>query len=86
MIINQAFAERFWPGRDAVGQRVRTREGTALEIVGVVNTTKIRSLGEDPRPAVYLPILQFHPSAVWIVARTSGDARAAGHRHHRHHP
>jgi predicted permease len=74
VIINQAFAERFWPGRDAVGQRVRARDGTAYEVVGVVNTTKIRSLGEDPRPAVYLPILQAHPSAVWVVARTSGDA------------
>jgi hypothetical protein len=31
--------------------------GRSYEIVGVVNTTKIRSLGEDPRPAVYVPLL-----------------------------
>ena len=74
VIINQAFADRFWPGRDAVGQQVRGRGGRNYEIVGVVNTTKIRSLGEDPRPAVYVPLLQWHSTAAWIVARTSGDA------------
>jgi len=73
-IANQAFADRFWRGRDAVGQRARAKDGTVYEIVGVVNTSKIRSLGEDPRPAVYFPFLQAHPSAAWLVARTSGDA------------
>lgn len=79
-VINQAMAERFWPGRDAVGQRVRARDrGRAgdegeIEVIGVVNTAKVRSLGEDPRPALWLPILQTHPTAVWYVVRTSGDA------------
>lgn len=73
-IINQAFADRFWPGRGAVGQRVRASDGRSLEIIGVVNTSKIRTLGEDPRPAVYLSLLQWHPSTAWIVARTQGDA------------
>jgi hypothetical protein len=51
-IVNQAFVDRFWSGRDGLGQHLRTRDGRSLEIIGVVNTTKIRTLGEDPRPAV----------------------------------
>ena len=74
VIINQAFADRFWPGREAVGQRVRIKGGEALEIVGVVNTTKIRSLGEDPRPACMSTCCNGTGTAAWIVARTSGDA------------
>jgi predicted permease len=73
-VINQAFVDRFWSGRDPLGQRVRMKNGDPVEIIGVVNTGKIRSLGEDPRPAIYLALPQWHPSTVWLVARTSGDA------------
>ena len=72
-VVNQVFVERFFPGRDGVGEIVRLRGGKTIEIVGVVNTSKVRSLGEDPRPAIFLSDLQWHPTNAWIVARTSGD-------------
>ncbi len=71
-IVNQAFAEKFWPGRQAVGRRFRTGGGREIEVVGVVNTAKIRSLAEDPRPFVYLPLWNAD-GTVWLVARTDGD-------------
>jgi predicted permease len=74
VIVNQAFAQRFWPGRPAEGQRVRRTDGSSYEVIGVVNTAKIRSLGEDPRPAAYFSLMQWHPNAVFLVARTTGDA------------
>ena len=73
-VVNQAFVDKFFPGRDPLGQRVRTTEGKPIEIVGVVNTTKIRSLGEEPRPALFLSWLQWHPTNAWLVARPTGDA------------
>jgi predicted permease len=73
-VVNQAFAERYFPGRDVVGLEVRTSEGRPIQVVGVVNTGKVRSLGEDPRPMMYMSILQWHSTTAWFVARTSGDA------------
>lgn len=75
-LVNRAFVERFWPGREAVGRQLRRpgQGGQAIEVVGVVNTAKIRSLAEDPRPAVYFALDQSEVETVWLVARTSGDA------------
>ena len=72
-VVNQAFIDKFYPGRDGLGQRARLRDGRSIEIVGVVNTAKVRSLGEDPRPAMFLSYLQWHPSNAWIIAKTRGD-------------
>ena len=72
-VVNQAFAERFFPGRDVVGQQVRNREGRPIQIVGLVNTGKVRTLGEDPRPMMYMSYLQWHSTSAWFVARSSGD-------------
>jgi macrolide transport system ATP-binding/permease protein len=73
-VVNQAFVDKFFPGRDGLGQAMRLRDGRAIEIVGVVNTAKVRTLGEDPRPAMFLSFLQWHSTNAWIFARTSGDA------------
>lgn len=87
-IVNEAFVQRFWPGRDGVGARFRgfggrERDGAdggfgeiEIEVVGVVNTAKIRSLAEDPRPFVYLPLWDAG-GAFWIVGRTDGDPERA---------
>ena len=42
-VVNQALADRFWPGESPVGQRFRANgaEGPWVEIVGVV--PKVRS-------------------------------------------
>jgi predicted permease len=72
-VVNQAFVDKFYPERDGLGEVVRLRSGRTIEIVGVVNTAKVRSLGEDPRPAMFLSYLQWHPSNAWFVVKTSGD-------------
>ncbi|MGI9625618.1 MAG: ABC transporter permease [Longimicrobiales bacterium] len=56
-IVSEAFVARFWPGENAVGRSV-TRSGTEIGIVGVARDTKVRTLGESPRPYIYLPAAQ----------------------------
>lgn len=73
-IVSDALAQRFWPGGDAVGQVFR-RNGNEHTVVGVARDAKIRSLGEVPRPFVYLPYSQAFSSAMTVVARTSADAQ-----------
>lgn len=75
-IVNQALADRFWPGGDATGKILHRLGGTDLRIVGVVSTAKIRSVGEPPRPFVYLPYSQSYEWMLTVVARTSLDPSA----------
>jgi predicted permease len=77
-VVNEAFANQFWPGLDAVGRRFRVTGGREVEIAGVVNTAKIRSLAEEPRPVVYLP-MWVADGTVWVIGETADDAeRVAG--------
>ena len=71
LVINQRFAERYWPGESAVGKRVTVRSAER-EVVGVVETGKYRSLGEDPLPFMYLPFEQAFNSAMTLHVRTAG--------------
>src|SRR6266478_37551 len=44
-VVNQQFANHYWPGGDAVGKHIRldSRAGTLVEIVGVAQTIKYQS-------------------------------------------
>jgi predicted permease len=72
LIVNQKFAERFWPGGNALGQIVRTA-GEDREVIGVVKTGKYRSLGEDPTDFMYLAQAQNWTFPMTVHVRTSGD-------------
>ncbi len=52
-----------WPGEQAVGKRLRVRDGSdedrSIEITGVAADIKYRRLGEPPTPFLYLPHAQW---------------------------
>lgn len=75
VIVNQKFADRFWPGENAVGKIVRTA-GEDREVVGVVKTGKYRSLGEDPLDFMYLAQAQHWNFPMTAFIRTTGDPEA----------
>jgi len=72
MVVNRRFAERFWPDGSALGKTVQTA-GREWQIVGVVETGKYGSLGEDPLEFMYFPYRSIFRSDLTIVARTGGD-------------
>jgi len=79
VVVNEAIAERLWPGEDPIGKRLlRTWGGEPLEVIGVVKDAKYRSLFEDRRLTFYLPLAQSHQPAMIIHVRAAGDPRAAG--------
>ncbi len=61
VVVDQRFADRFWPGDDAVGKQLRVLDETR-EVVGVAADVVQRRLGdlEGVSPMVYLPWTQ-HP-------------------------
>ena len=77
VIVNEAFAKKAWPGEDAVGKAMRVPgvEGES-EVIGVVRTGKYRSLGEDPRPFVFMALRQNYEPRTAVVVRTSGPPAA----------
>jgi predicted permease len=71
VILSEAAAARYWPGESAVG-RVLHRGGdpeNPLTVVGVADNVKIWSLGEAPRPYMYLPYQGGYTGEFQVVAR-----------------
>jgi len=78
-IVNRRFAERFWPGEDPVGKRLRLFPGGALDdppgpwltVIGVVS-----NIVQDDRtrqtfdPLIYLPFGQNPANGMWLLVRT----------------
>ncbi|MEJ2204496.1 MAG: ADOP family duplicated permease [Gemmatimonadota bacterium] len=74
-VVNETFARRFFPDGDALGRTIRV-EDEDTRVVGVSRDTKVRQLGEEPRPFVYVSIRQDFDPFSFVLARTSGDAGA----------
>jgi predicted permease len=73
-IVNEATARQLWPGQNAVGKRFTIVQQTELyEVVGVVATSALGAVGEDPTPEIYRPMRQDYQPAAALVFRTSGD-------------
>lgn len=71
-VVNRAFARRYWPGESALGKRVESR-GETHEVVGVVGDGKYWSLGEAPRPYLYLPLVGGSAADRTLHVRAAGD-------------
>lgn len=70
IIVNQAFADRYWPGRAPLGQVVRIGRAKPRDfaVVGVVPTGKYRSLGERATPFMYFANAQeWTPGAAVLI-------------------
>jgi putative ABC transport system permease protein len=76
-IINETAARRFWPNANPLGQRLRFPTGNGFtpyhEIVAVVKDSKYGTLGEEPRPYLYLSARQNYGSRTVMHVRTAGD-------------
>jgi predicted permease len=76
-IINQTLASRLWPGENPLGKHLINPQPEGdidLEVVGVERNLKYRSLGEEPRPFICVPLEQRYHERVTIVARRAGGA------------
>jgi len=73
VIIDAKFAQRFWPGGDAIGKHLWTDPKRKLTIVGVVGTVKQYGLDIEGRPVVYYPTSW----SGYQVARTASSDPAA---------
>ncbi len=75
LIVNERFAERFWPGQQAVGKTVQT-SGRDFTVIGVVATGKYMRLGEDPTAFMYFAQNQLFTASMSLVVHTNGEPTA----------
>ncbi len=76
-IVNQTLADRYLPGENPIGQRLRFVGDTDVnEIVGVVRDSKYGALGEEPRPYVYFPLAQDFGGETTLYVNATGDPGA----------
>jgi putative ABC transport system permease protein len=78
-VIDQTFAQQFWPDQDPVGQKLTFGpDHVVCSIVGVVNDIKMYQLRGHPERQMYVPLAQFPSRTLGFVARTPGTHIAVG--------
>ncbi len=81
IIVNQAFARKFFPGEDPLGKHIKPGISTdeddpaMREIVGLVADVRNRNLNSDLRPGFFVPQSQIPFSQMTMVVKT--DQRPA---------
>jgi predicted permease len=79
VLVNEAFARRFFPKGSALGHSVRAGDGAddpLMEIVGVVGDVRQSALTEPVRPEYYEPFSQNPVRVATLVVRGAGDLPA----------
>jgi len=76
-VVNQAFAERFFPQSSAIGKRLwfGTRDKPGITIVGEIADGRTDDLTRQASPEVYLPLWQAQAFSKHLVVRTTADPR-----------
>ena len=74
-IVNQHFADHYWPNQDPLGKRFRleSAKNAWVEIVGIAKMGKYLFVAEPPADFVYLPYRQNPSRRMFLVAQSSGD-------------
>jgi ABC-type antimicrobial peptide transport system permease subunit len=75
VIVNETMARRYWGDGNPVG-RYMAAGRERLQVVGVAQDGKYRSLNESPRTYMYLPLAQSYRSAVKLHVRSNADTGA----------
>jgi putative ABC transport system permease protein len=79
IIVNQAFARKFFPNEDPIGKRIKpgistdTDKPAMREIVGVVSDVRNRNLSSDLREGYFVPAAQIPFNQMTMIVRTTND-------------
>jgi putative ABC transport system permease protein len=82
IIVNQAFANKYFRGENPLGKHIQVRLGDDVfeqsirEVVGVVGDIKLKKLTADAAPQYFLPYAQAVITNPFLVVRTAGDPAA----------
>jgi predicted permease len=74
-IVNQQFAQHYWPDQDPIGKRFRLidRDGIWVQVVGVAKTSKYIFIAEPPTEFLYFPHRQTKLQRMVMLVESYGD-------------
>ena len=74
-VVNQPFAQHYWPNQNPIGKRFRLADGDKpwVQVVGIAKTSKYLFIAEPPTEFVYLPYRQKSQERMIMVAQSAGD-------------
>ena len=77
-IVNQPFAQHYWPNQDPIGKRFQTLgdEKEWVQVVGLAKTSKYIFIAEAPVEFVYFPHRQKKLREMTLLAQSQGDPGA----------
>lgn len=76
-VVNAEFArEVFGSVGAAMGGYYKLQDGTRIQVVGIVENGRYRTLTEETQPAMFFPFLQMPSSSTTLVVRSDRDAQA----------
>jgi putative ABC transport system permease protein len=75
-VINRAFAHKYWPAGDAVGQRLRLRTDPRWwTVVGIAGDVREFGLDAEVSPTMYFPFEQLTNNTLTLVVRSKAPPR-----------
>jgi len=74
-IVNKAFVDRYWPGQDAIGKKVKF-SGKWYSVVGEAANSKYRRLVYAPAPLILVPMMQYYSGPIILHVRVNGNPAA----------
>src|SRR5262249_16166854 len=75
-IVNETAAKLIWPDEDPIGKRFKFfRDNDLTQVIGIARNSKYNTLGEDPIPYIYTPLIQNPQPAATLFFRTQADPR-----------
>jgi len=76
-VVNQSFADRYWPKQNPLGKRIVTDiSDKTFTVVGVTRNSYFANLNADPGPYLYFSLYQIYRPSMTVHVRVSGDPMA----------
>ena len=76
IVVNQSFAQKYFPNEDSLGKRIRLGrqpQSPWLTIIGVVRDVKTEGLDIETKPQMYRSVLQASSLLLTLVIHTEGN-------------
>jgi len=76
VIVDETVAQRYWPGKNAIGQRLKfgdySSDNEWRDVVGVVGHVKVNGVTKEALPQLYIPHAQDNDDGYYLVVKTAG--------------